>query len=169
MSSSYSSTTTFTLTHAKYLSSKVATDLQRLQRFYGYPSNQQIADYEAELSALLKLELVQYVIYGFKRNDAWTPATVRYVCGQGGVLSVDDDPGKIQAKVDISGATFGSYLTYSAAWDKLTQAERLTIKSRLPFDRSGADEPQLEAGHWVSDRTYGAAGVALARSSVGGV
>ena len=31
-------TTTFTLTHAKYMAAKVATDLKRMQRFYGAPN-----------------------------------------------------------------------------------------------------------------------------------
>ena len=56
MSYSYtlSETTTFTVTHARHMAAKVATDLKRLQRFYGQPSNSDIADYEIEVIALLK-------------------------------------------------------------------------------------------------------------------
>jgi hypothetical protein len=41
MSSSYTTTDTesFTLVHARYIASKVATDLKRFQRFYGSPSD----------------------------------------------------------------------------------------------------------------------------------
>ena len=55
MASSYtiSETATFTLTHAKHMAAKVAADLKRLQRFYGYPSDQDIANYETEVIELL--------------------------------------------------------------------------------------------------------------------
>jgi hypothetical protein len=56
MSSSFTitATTTFTLTHAKHMAAKVATDLKRLQRLYGSPTDAAIADYETEVIELLK-------------------------------------------------------------------------------------------------------------------
>ena len=48
--SSYSGSTTFTVTHAKELAVKVATDLKRMQRFYNEPSDNLIADYELEIT-----------------------------------------------------------------------------------------------------------------------
>jgi hypothetical protein len=56
MSTSYSITETasFTITHARYIASKVATDLKRFQRFYGAPSDDWIDKYETELALLLK-------------------------------------------------------------------------------------------------------------------
>lgn len=50
----YTETATFTVTHARHIAAKVATDLRRIQRLYGRPTDQQIADYEAELIAMLK-------------------------------------------------------------------------------------------------------------------
>jgi len=35
-----SESASFTVTHARHMASKVATDLKRLQRFYGYPPHQ---------------------------------------------------------------------------------------------------------------------------------
>ena len=48
MSYSYTSTetTAFTVTHAKHLASKVATDLKRLQRFYKKPTDKKIDEFE---------------------------------------------------------------------------------------------------------------------------
>ena len=63
-----STTASFTMTHAKYLSSKVAADLKRMQRFYGSPSDAWIADYEAELASLLKHGYLASVTYGYKRD-----------------------------------------------------------------------------------------------------
>ncbi len=50
MTSSYtvSESTTFTVSHARHMAAKVAADLKRIQRFYGAPSDAEIADYEAE-------------------------------------------------------------------------------------------------------------------------
>jgi hypothetical protein len=39
VSYTFSESTTFTLTHAKHMAAKVATDLKRMQRLYGYPSD----------------------------------------------------------------------------------------------------------------------------------
>ena len=56
MSYSYSlsESETFTVTHARHMAAKVATDLKRMQRFYGSPSDSEITDYEAEVTAFLK-------------------------------------------------------------------------------------------------------------------
>ena len=45
MTYSYTQTTTFTITHARHLVAKVATDLKRMQRFYGSPNDDDIVDY----------------------------------------------------------------------------------------------------------------------------
>ena len=45
---------TFTVTHARHMAAKVATDLKRMQRLYGSPSDASIASYEAELIELMK-------------------------------------------------------------------------------------------------------------------
>src|SRR5215208_6036058 len=54
MSYSYTltETTTFTLTHAKHMAAKVATDLKRMQRLYNLPSDTDINNYEAEVIEL---------------------------------------------------------------------------------------------------------------------
>ena len=49
----YSDTVTFSHSHAVHLARKVTADLKRIQRFYGTPSDGAIADYEAEIVALL--------------------------------------------------------------------------------------------------------------------
>ncbi|RYE37335.1 MAG: hypothetical protein EOP48_28935, partial [Sphingobacteriales bacterium] len=73
----YSQTQTFTATHAKHISSKVAADLKRVQRFYGVPSDSSINDYETELIELLKKGYLGTVTYGFKREDKWIEPTLR--------------------------------------------------------------------------------------------
>ena len=160
MSSSFSvsETTTFTVTHARHMASKVATDLKRIQRLYGRPSNTDIANYEAEAIELLK--------EGYRRDGRWIEPTVKYSARDliGGTAH-DDDPGRIRPGADISSAAYYSYLTYSAAWSKLSPAVKEDFEKRLPFPRTGAPEPGV-SGYFNEDRSYSSGGWALSRSSV---
>ena len=127
MSSSFtfSETTTFTLTHARHMAAKVATDLKRLQRFYGYPPDAAIAGYETEVTELLKAGYLGTFTIGFRRNGCWVEPTLRYTARDlAGAAANDDDPGRIRPGANIEGAGFYSYLTYSALWDALTGAEQ---------------------------------------------
>jgi hypothetical protein len=157
---------TFTLTHAKHLGAKVATDLKRMQRFYGYPSDSSIADYEAEIIEFLKNGYLGTVTYGFKRGDDWIEPTLRYSARElNEVDANDDDPGKVRPGADISGASFYSFMTYSSKWYQQSESERNTFSSGLPFQRRGANEPGI-SGYLTSDRTYSSGGRALDRSTV---
>lgn len=162
----YTGTQTFTATHAKHIAAKVATDLKRIQRFYGHPIDRRIEQYETEVVELLKKGYLDTVTYGFKRDDKWIEPTLRYTAKDLAVMSsADDDPGRIRAGADVSDATFYSYLTYSSNWNKLTQSEKDTFEKSLPFQRSGANEPGI-SGYLSNDKTYSSGGKALERSSV---
>jgi len=168
MSYSYtlSETTTFTVTHAKHMAAKVATDLKRLQRLYGEPSDSAISGYESEVTELLKAGYLGTVAYGFMRDGDWIEPTLKYTAlDLAGAHANDDDPGRVRPGADISGASFYSYLTYNSAWDALTETEKDFFKKNLPFYRTGADEPGVN-GYLSNDRVYSSGGRALDRSSV---
>lgn len=167
---SYSITTidsiTFTESHARHMAAKVSADLKRMQRFYNYPSDADIASYETELIALMKAGYLGVATYGFKRNDAWIVPTLRYAAQDlQGASANDDDPGRVTAGADTSGAYFHAYMTYSSAWDKLTAAQQAAFKATLPFQRSGAPQPSVN-GYFSDDKTYSAGGRALSRAVV---
>jgi hypothetical protein len=168
MSYSYtlSETETFTVTHARHMAAKVATDLKRMQRLYGSPSDLDIAGYEAEITEFLKAGYLATVTYGFRRDGNWVEPTLRYTARDlAGAAANDDDPGRVRPGANIDGANFYSYMTYSGTWDRLTEAEKDTFKKRLPFTRSGAPEPGVN-GYLSDDRTYSSGGRALDRASV---
>lgn len=167
MSYSYThtETLTFTVTHARHIAAKVATDLKRLQRFYGKPSDNAINEYETEIIALLKSGYLGTITYGFKYNGKWIEPTLRYTARDLMDSNADDDPGRIRPGAQINGAAFYSYLTYSAAWDMLSEAKKEAFKMNLPFQRQGADEPGL-LGYLSEDRIYSAGGRALSRASL---
>jgi hypothetical protein len=168
MSSSYtiSGSETFTVTHARYLASKVATDLKRIQRFYGKPSNETIANYEVEITGLLKEGYLGVVTYGFKRDGKWIVPTLKYTAkALSGLVATDDDPGRIRPGANVDGASFGSYLTYSSAWKKLSTEEKEAFKRNPPFERGDSDEPGM-SGYLSEDKVYSTGGCALNRATL---
>lgn len=161
-----SETETFTVTHARHMAAKVATDLKRMQRFYGSPSDSRIAEFEAEIMEFLKAGYLGTVTYGFKRGGQWIEPTLRYTARDlAGAAANDDDPGKVRPNADISGAAFYSYLTHGGSWYDVSDAEKGAFERRLPIQRDTASEPGVN-GYMTDDRTYSAGGRALNRASV---
>lgn len=161
-----SETTTFSVTHARHMAAKVATDLKRMQRFYGKPSDTDIANYEKEAIELLKAGYLWTVTYGFKRNGEWIEPTLRYTARNlYGSIADDNDPGRVRPNADIDGASFYSYLKYSNSWFKLPDKDKEFFEEKLPFKRGTADEPGVN-GYFNNDRIYSAGGRALDRASV---
>ena len=161
-----SGSTTFTVTHARHMAAKVATDLKRIQRLYGQPDASRIAAYEIEIIELLKEGCLGIVTYGFRRDGKWIEPTLLYTARDlVGFAANDDDPGRIRPGANVRGASFGSFLSYSAAWNKLSSTDRDAIKKRLPFRRGDAAEPAVN-GYLSEDLTYFAGGRALCRASV---
>ena len=159
-------TTTFTVTHARHLAAKVSTDLKRLQRFYGSPSDAQIVQYEEEAIELLRAGYFGTLTIGFKRDENWIEPTLRYTARElGSTQSADDDPGRIRAGANVVNASLYNYLTYSTKWDALSATEREAFKKRMPFYRSNASEPGV-TGYLQEDRVYSSGGRALNRSAV---
>jgi hypothetical protein len=159
-------TTTFTITDARHMASKVSADLKRMQRFYGWPSDVQIADYEQEVVELLKAGYLRTITYGFQRGGNWIEPALRYTARDlAGAAANDDDPGRVKPGADISGAIFYNFLTYSSLWLTLTDAQRDAFERRMPFRRTTGNEPGI-SGYLEADRSYSAGGRALDRTSV---
>lgn len=165
MSLSFTSNTTFTLTHARYLASKVATDLKRIQRLYGLPSDNSIQQYEEEMVAFLKAGYLESVTYGFKRDGNHIEPTLKYTAQDLSGMGSDDDPGKIRPGADISRASFYSFLTYNSQWYKLTLKDQEDFENQLPFKRSSASAPGVN-GYLSNDKTYTSGGQSLNRSTL---
>lgn len=159
-------TRTFTLTHAKHLAAKISADLKRLQRLYGHITDQRIAEFEGEVTELLRQGYLGTVIYGFQRDNKWIEPTLRYTATDLAGSGTDDDPGRVLPGKDISGAKFHSYLTYSAGWDALTLDERAAVKRKLPLQRVSGSEAAVSNGYFADDKTYSSGGRSLGRASV---
>lgn len=166
-----SNTETFTVTHARHIAAKVATDLKRLQRFYGKwaPSltDSKIDDFLDELIEYLAAGYLGYVAYGFRRNGRWVAPTLRYTAYDLGQTTDmrDNAPGAVYPGEDVSGASFYSFLTTSRSWSSASFRDREEFLKRLPIQRGIGQAPGLD-GYWAQDRTYSAGGRALDRFSL---
>jgi hypothetical protein len=157
-------TESFTLTHAKYLSSKVTADMVRCQQLYGQPYVSEINNYGTELSLLLRDNYVSTYEFGFKRDEARVVSWY-YQVDRSGNLVADDRPGRIVSGVSVAGTSFFNFLTPSLTWYLLPAAQREQFESNSPIDRSPGQAPGDGNGYWVSDLGYSAAGVGMARKT----
>lgn len=162
MTFSYSTSDTFTRTHAVYLASKVAADLKQMQLFYGKPSDGNIEAYIEELAILLVNKALKMVEYGFKKSDSWV-VVVRYTVRSDGTSLADDRSGRVPAGANVSGASWHSFLEYSGIWFSLDESERQRIRDSLPFQRTYGNEPNFGLGGWSFDKTYSKNGTSLER------
>jgi hypothetical protein len=154
----------FTLTYAKYLASKVTSDMWRCQQLYGVPSRDEINNYGTELAVLLRDGYVETYEFGFLA-DNHRLLTWRYTVDTSGQITTDDRPGRIASGVGVAAASFFNRLTYSASWLNLSQEARDRIKAGLPVQRVAKDCPKDGNGYWQQDRTYSSNGVSLPRST----
>lgn len=161
----YTDSQTFTRAHAKQISYRVATDLKRMQRFYGHPTDDRIEKYDREVVELMTAGYLHTITYGYSRNNSWIEPTLRYTALDLAIPGFGDNPGRVLPGANVTGASFGSYLTYSSAWDALPAAQRDAFGRRLPFKRCGAPAPEVD-GYWYRDLIYFSGGRGLQRAAV---
>ena len=169
MTSGYYTTTkseTFTVTEVWHVVAKIGTDLKRMQRFYGRPTDQEIADYEKEAVALLLGDYLDWVTYGFYKHGQWIVA-LKYAARYGGVLIADDSPGRLPLGVDASGCEFTSMLAYTSKWRNLNDIQQQRIYRDADVSFTKRVPSQDYHGAWRSDRAYSTGGRGVLRYTVG--
>ena len=168
MNSTYtqSQAETFTITNAKYLASKVQTDLLRLHRYYysthNEPTFREIQDYHDELVLLQVHNYLEEIEYGFVEDNCWIKA-LKYTARQGGVLTADEDPGGIRFSNVSHGAKFTSVLKYNNNWFVAPQSEKDSFKYKNPIKRRDGTGYN---GNWEQQRAYSSGGRGFLRSGI---
>ena len=166
MTNSYTITETWSRTHARHVGGKVIADLRGLAQEYGSPSERELEGYLQELVELLTGSYIKEVSYGFERNGVPIVA-LKYTADMNGTLTADDRSGRIPRGVDITGAVFFTFLSYSSKWWALTPEQRERIKAGLIVKRSVGTNPCSGLFGWTSDKTYSSAGNGMQRSTYG--
>jgi hypothetical protein len=157
MSYTTTATTTFNRSHARYVATKVAADLRRMQHLYGWPTDKVIGDLIEEITEMLALDYLKTIEIGFERYGKRV-LSLKYESRRDGTLSNDNNAGGLPRGADVSGCDRINYMTYTEKFNNLTAAQQLAVKQTLPYVRTGAPEPQDGTGYWTQDRTYSAAG-----------
>jgi hypothetical protein len=164
MTHSFTKSATFTITHARYLSSKVAADMHLCAQYYGNPAEVWVREYAEELAQYLNNGYLAEYEFGYKKNGVRV-VSWRYKVDENGVLSTDDRAGKIVPYVDIAGASFYNYLTQNSRFFSLASDQQARFKGELSVRRTGGDPPSDGRGYWTSDRNYYSAGTGLNRQT----
>lgn len=164
MSTTFTTSSTFTITEAKYLTSKIAADMHLCALYYGNPGEIAIRIYSEELAILLRDGYVEAYEFGYKK-DGQRVVCWRYTVHADGSVSADDSPGKVVSFADISGAAFYNHLSPSQKWFGLGESERDRVKRSLPIQRSAGELPSDGSGYWVGDRQYSSSGVGCSRQT----
>jgi hypothetical protein len=155
-------TTTFTLTHAKHLASKIVADLYLCSRQYGRPSTDSIEAYQDELTTLLAGRYVEEYEFGFKRGErrvlSW-----RYAVGPSGDLEGDTRSGGLLRGINVADTQYFNFLTYSAGWLHLSAEEQKAIEDTLSLKRTWGSAPSDGNGYWTIERRYVAGGMHMER------
>jgi hypothetical protein len=163
LSYSITETRTFTISHARYVTSKIAADLDLLRAYYGWPSADWITRYAEEAAILLNGRYMQSVEYGFERNGK-VIFSLKYVARWDGTLQTDDRPGRVPFGLDVSNASGYSYLHHSDSFLRLNSEQQAKIESSLPIRRSGSPTPEVGNGYWEQTRSYSTNGEGVVRS-----
>ncbi len=158
------STSTFTITNARYLASKVAADMHLCAQYYGKPSEQRIREYAEELAQYINEGYLAEYEFGYKK-DGKRVVTWLYKLDASGRLTTDDRPGKVIPYVDITGATFYNFLTTNSAYASLSSAQQAIFEAGLPLQRTHGEPPSDGNGYWTTDRNYYSAGQGLGRQT----
>lgn len=161
--SSYTYAETFTRTHAKRLAARVTTDLRQCHLLYPDPGESMLEQYRAELEELIAGNYVARYQFGYQRRNraVWS---LRYVVGPDGDLVSSGPAGGVPVGIDVTGASFFNFLTFSDSWAALGFADKKKIEGNLPFVRASGSLPDDSLGTWRRDRVYAAGGVLLDRA-----
>jgi hypothetical protein len=162
MTFSVTTSSTFSIIHARYLSSKVAADMHLCAQYYGKPTEARVREYAEELAQYLNAGYLQEYEFGYKK-DGKRIVCWRYKVDANGHLTTDDRAGKIVPYVDVTGAVFFNFLTQNSRFLHLSVEHQARFESNLPLQRTGGQPPSDGAGYWMSDRNYFSGGCGLNR------
>jgi hypothetical protein len=166
---SYTDSDTFSETHAAHHAGRITTDLRHCFQEYGSPAEHMLEQFLEELKVLISRHFVSYYHFGFERNGmpVWS---LQYEVTQHGDVSAESDiAGGIPRGINVAGANFFNFLTYSENWFALNSIERDAVRSMLPFERTTGVLPGSGLVSYNMDRTYNAGGVGTQRSVYGSI
>ena len=109
--------------------------MHQCQRFYGLPTDEQIENYQEELTVLLHGGYVKSYEFGFKTRDDRRVVSWYYTVGPAGDLE-GSRSGGLYPSAEIADAVTFNFLSYSDPWFSLSGTEKVNIKAKHSVRRS---------------------------------
>lgn len=162
MTTSYTRTNTFTITHAREVASSLGADLRSLYSKYGEPEPEDITDYIEETALYLKSGYLDYVQYGFRDGDRWV-LKMQYTAVAGGYLR-NDSPGNLPSVMAVIGHQFHSFLAHNSTFASLSAEARAAFKATLPTNRTPGTAPTANRVGHTSGTQFSSNGHGLDRT-----
>lgn len=163
MTSTYTTSDSFTLVHARKLAAKVAADMDQCRRLYGDPGTAEIEAYRAELIVMLHGGYISTYEFGYQTSDERRVVTWLYTVSPDGDLDGGQRSGGLYAQAVTSNATIFNSLTTNADWSGLGSSGQQDVTKQHSIRRITGQPPTDGSGRWVRDKTYSAGGVAIER------
>jgi hypothetical protein len=163
MTSTYTTSDSFTLVHARKLAAKVAADMDQCRRLYGEPSSAEIDAYREELVVMLHGGYVSKYEFGYQTSDERRVLTWLYTINAAGDLEGGQRSGGLYSQANVVNAAMFNFLTTNADWHALGGSGQAEVKKRHTIRRTTGYPPTDGNGRWVRDKTYSAGGVAIER------
>lgn len=163
MTTSYTTTETFNVTHARKLAAKVIADMHQCNLLYSRgPGDDAIAGYQAELTAMLAGGYVTSYEFGFQTASDKRVLTWKYTVGPSGELE-GGRSGGLYTQADLAGTSLFNYLITNSKWSALPDETQAKVEAQHPVRRIECDPPSDGNGYWATNRSYTAGGVAVTR------
>jgi hypothetical protein len=158
-------TATVTHTDAKYVRSKIHSDLRQLRALYG--------GFTAEFEAWTAEDLYQWIYRGHAAEielayvdtvNHQRRFSLRFTVRRDGSVAADDDPGGIPFH-KVTGAVFAVRVTGTREWKAKSKAEKQKFYESLSGSWGPAEYALKDGqGYWMSDRTYASGGLGVPRA-----
>lgn len=163
MSTTYTLTETFNVTHARKLAAKVVADMHQCNLLYKRgPVDPAITEYEQELVAMLAGGYIASYEFGFQDSTGKRVLSWKYTVGPSGDLE-GGRSGGLYAQANLIGASLFNFMTTNTKWTGLPATEKSKVDSQHSVSRVEGNPPSDGSGYWSNTRSYAAGGVAVSR------
>ena len=157
-------TASITLTDVRHVLWRMTSDLRVLRAEHGMLTEAFEASIANDLTAFIYRDFINSVEFAFVAPTTNTAKfRVAYSLIRTWSGESDDDSGGLRY-CDLTGTTFSVFVTYTATWTSLAEAEKQAFCETLKCSWGPATRAPHGTGRWTTDRSYGSGSLGAARS-----
>jgi hypothetical protein len=167
MSATLSRTATATTTYTSivHITRKLQADMLTIGETYAYFTETYTQQVIHDVRVFIDEEAIDSVKFVWKKPGTnQVLDALRYLVVSGTAGLADERPGGIRYDPALALADFNVRVYYSNHWNKMSEAERTSVRALLTLRWGPAGHLDYRGGRWVDDRTYSMDAKALVRS-----